>query len=253
VVDRRNLDTLKQELNFQYSGEVSDETAVSIGRRLGAQCIISGYVEPFGDSYRLLIRAIDVQTAQIKAMRNYVIQRNKLLNTLLGKVNVSDEKMYFALRPGFSIHNYSNNNNDDNKNSYSFDIAAQFTYKFNSFIGLQSELFFTADTFAYPVQASMYDTGGNKLYNYDTTYSYSSQSLIIPLMLKATFNPSILSLGVFGGVYIDAPFGKSEYKDSFNVTSMNYKRNILVGRCKHANLQTKHYRIRNYIPIWVYK
>ncbi|MDR2177725.1 MAG: hypothetical protein LBP20_06760, partial [Treponema sp.] len=32
VADRRNLSVIYQELNFQMSGEVSDETAVSVGK-----------------------------------------------------------------------------------------------------------------------------------------------------------------------------------------------------------------------------
>ncbi|MDR1247807.1 MAG: penicillin-binding protein activator LpoB [Treponema sp.] len=35
VVDRRSLELLAQEMAFQLSGEVSDETALAIGRRLG--------------------------------------------------------------------------------------------------------------------------------------------------------------------------------------------------------------------------
>lgn len=39
VVDRRNLAYVYRELNFQMSGEVSDETAVSIGKFLGARYV----------------------------------------------------------------------------------------------------------------------------------------------------------------------------------------------------------------------
>jgi hypothetical protein len=42
VVDRQNLTLIQQEMNFQLSGEVSDESAQEIGRKLGAQSIVSG-------------------------------------------------------------------------------------------------------------------------------------------------------------------------------------------------------------------
>jgi len=42
VVDRQQLDLIRAELNFQMSGEVSDESAQSIGQMLGVQSIMSG-------------------------------------------------------------------------------------------------------------------------------------------------------------------------------------------------------------------
>ena len=65
VVDRTNIALIQQETSFQMSGEVSDETAVSIGQMLGAQVIISGAVSQIGDMYRLRLRSLDVTTAQI--------------------------------------------------------------------------------------------------------------------------------------------------------------------------------------------
>jgi hypothetical protein len=65
VVDRLNLETLQTELNFQMSGTVSDETAQSIGRNIGAQAVISGSLELLGNMYRIRLRAIKVETAEI--------------------------------------------------------------------------------------------------------------------------------------------------------------------------------------------
>jgi TolB-like protein len=70
VVDRRQLDTIRAELNFQYSGEVDDDTMQELGRMAGAQIIISGAVSKIGDLYRLRIRALSVQTASIEGQFN---------------------------------------------------------------------------------------------------------------------------------------------------------------------------------------
>jgi TolB-like protein len=79
VVDRNNLETIRNELNFQLSGDVSDETASSIGKMLGAQAIISGSISAIGSSYRLRIRTISVETAQILGMQNVdVIQDSRI-------------------------------------------------------------------------------------------------------------------------------------------------------------------------------
>jgi hypothetical protein len=66
VVDREQLDTIRAELHFQMSGEVSDESAQSIGQMLGAQSIVSGTVSKVGPLYRIQIKAIAVQTAAVQ-------------------------------------------------------------------------------------------------------------------------------------------------------------------------------------------
>lgn len=84
VVDRANLETIRKELNFQLSGEVSDETAQSIGKKLGAQTIISGGITAIGSSYRLRIRAISVETAQILGMQNVDVAQDSRMAALTG-------------------------------------------------------------------------------------------------------------------------------------------------------------------------
>jgi len=66
VVDRQSLDVIRAELNFQYSGDVSDQSAQAIGQMLGAQAIVSGTVSKIGALYRLQVKAIEVQTAAVQ-------------------------------------------------------------------------------------------------------------------------------------------------------------------------------------------
>ena len=82
VVDRQNLETIRQEMDFQMSGEVSDESAQSIGRKLGAQIIISGSITPLGDLYRLRVRAIEVETAAILGVNSQNIMLDGILASL---------------------------------------------------------------------------------------------------------------------------------------------------------------------------
>ncbi|MDR0455985.1 MAG: CsgG/HfaB family protein [Treponema sp.] len=84
VVDRQNLETIRKEMDFQLSGEVSDETAQSIGKKLGAQTIISGAITAIGNAYRLRIRAISVETAQILGMQNVDVAQDSRLAALTG-------------------------------------------------------------------------------------------------------------------------------------------------------------------------
>ena len=68
VVDRRSLDAVRAETHFQYSGDVDDDSAVSIGRMLGASVVITGSASGTGATRRLRAKALDVQTAEILAM-----------------------------------------------------------------------------------------------------------------------------------------------------------------------------------------
>jgi hypothetical protein len=70
VVDRAQLEQVRAELNFNLSGEVSDQSAQEIGRMLGAQTIVSGSVRKIGSLYRLDVKAIEVQTASIQGQWN---------------------------------------------------------------------------------------------------------------------------------------------------------------------------------------
>jgi TolB-like protein len=67
VVDRRELDLIRQEEQFQSSGDVGDESAVMIGKKLGAQLIGSGSLAAMGNTYRLRIRVLNVESAAIEA------------------------------------------------------------------------------------------------------------------------------------------------------------------------------------------
>jgi hypothetical protein len=68
MVDRKTLDSVREEQNFQMSGEVSDDSAVNIGNMLGANIVITGSITGSGDTQRLTVKALDVKTAKIVTM-----------------------------------------------------------------------------------------------------------------------------------------------------------------------------------------
>jgi hypothetical protein len=83
VVDRQQLNTIRAELDFQMSGEVDDETAQTLGRLAGAQIIVSGAVSKIGDLYRLRVRALKVENAQIEGQFNRNISSNSTIEALV--------------------------------------------------------------------------------------------------------------------------------------------------------------------------
>jgi hypothetical protein len=65
LTNRSEIERLRREQNFQMSGEVEDTTAISIGKIVGADIIITGSVDGEGDLLRLRVRAIETQTARV--------------------------------------------------------------------------------------------------------------------------------------------------------------------------------------------
>lgn len=85
VVTRANLDVIKKEMNFQLSGEVSDETMQQLGAKTGAQTVISGTFKPLGTLYVLDIQAFDVTTATIQDTYRVNVVSDETLELLTKK------------------------------------------------------------------------------------------------------------------------------------------------------------------------
>jgi TolB-like protein len=83
VIDRRELDLIRREQNFQMSGEVSDESAQSIGQLLGAETVMSGSFEVIGNTYRFRIRAIGVKTGSVQYSNSLNIKNDDVLSALM--------------------------------------------------------------------------------------------------------------------------------------------------------------------------
>jgi tetratricopeptide (TPR) repeat protein len=86
VADRRNLEYVYKELNFQMSGEVSDETAVSIGKFLGARYVITGQLVKAGDRYRYRLSGINVETAVQESSTRLNVRNDRILQSLITEV-----------------------------------------------------------------------------------------------------------------------------------------------------------------------
>ncbi|MDR0557024.1 MAG: CsgG/HfaB family protein, partial [Treponema sp.] len=65
---RKSLDRIFEERKFQMSGEVDDDSAISIGKFLGANIVVTGNVSGTGSLRRLRIKALDVLTGEIVSM-----------------------------------------------------------------------------------------------------------------------------------------------------------------------------------------
>jgi len=68
MITRSEIAAIIKEQNFQYSGFVDDNTAVSLGKLLGAQAIIIGDIAGADYTRRLVFRCLDVETGKILAI-----------------------------------------------------------------------------------------------------------------------------------------------------------------------------------------
>jgi TolB-like protein len=83
VVDRAQLEQIRMELNFQFSGEVDDQSALEIGKFIGAQTIVTGTISELGDRYRIRIRALNVETAEVQGQFNSNINPSRTIAALM--------------------------------------------------------------------------------------------------------------------------------------------------------------------------
>jgi TolB-like protein len=218
MVDRRSLTILQEEMNFQLSGEVSDETAQTIGQKLGAQTIISGAVSYLGDFYRLRVQAIEVQSARIQGSQLVNIQPNRLLASLTNRPLTEPEALkilYLGIRSGSSTHFYTLNKSywgdgGDAGPSWTGEAAASLSLQIVPIFAVQTELVFSGDTLT---------VSGNPL------TVLSNANLTIPILGKFTFRPGPFFIALFGGGYFSIPLnvitlymGDKKYEYNTNTT-----------------------------------
>ena len=95
MADRRNLHYIRKELDFQLSGEVSDESAVSIGKFAGAQKIIIGEMIHIGSDYRFRLYVVDVEASTRMGGSNFNVRNDRNLRQLVtaldnGRINTGN-------------------------------------------------------------------------------------------------------------------------------------------------------------------
>jgi hypothetical protein len=85
VVDRANLDRIRQELGFNASGEVSDKSMQEIGQMLGAQALVTGSLTSIADLRRLMFKVIMTETAAVTVQHNADIINDRRVQALIAQ------------------------------------------------------------------------------------------------------------------------------------------------------------------------
>jgi TolB-like protein len=214
VVDRRNLELLQQELHFQMSGEVDEASAQAIGHMLGAQSIISGSLTQVGDTYRMRIQAISVETAQIQYGNTMDVMLDRQLANLLG-IELPEEIppwankwLYIGIRGGGSLGFFTLS--DDVAGEVGgiplgYEAGAHLALQIARHLAIQVEALYGQDSFEYTVK-----DGG------EYRSSFTSRSLMLPALAKLTWRSRRFLFALYGGAYMTLPIGQMDYESDID-------------------------------------
>jgi hypothetical protein len=95
LIDRQNLELIQKELDYQYSGNVDDESVLSIGKQYGPQTLIYGNMTRLGAVYRLVVRATDVERA-VTSIRSATVIPDQRFAALLENPSNSNASVNMA-------------------------------------------------------------------------------------------------------------------------------------------------------------
>ena len=250
VVERnaQNIALMNNEMNYQLSGEVSDETALSLGRKLGAEIIVTGNIKPHADNFLLHIRVIHIETGEILVVTNEVIKSNRELrqfvsvnrNTNQTRNNTQVKNntrtvswhdtewmnnwLYLGGRLGFTPNIYNLNSNIDmNAEAFaSFDLAFQIGLHLTKHFFLQTELIYSSDEVVVIKPEKI---------------SLQSSSLTIPVIAKFGFSHNLFHYAFLGGLAF--PIGLGNLEVEKNGVKQEYEYSIPIGLLLGVNLGVK--------------
>lgn len=75
LVERRDMQSILEEIEFQMSGLASGESATRVGEFLGAQLLLSGTLYGGDENYELFLRLLRVETGEVLAVTKAIVDR----------------------------------------------------------------------------------------------------------------------------------------------------------------------------------
>ncbi len=208
VLDRSNIDAIVSELEFQTSGLVDDDQAVSIGHMLGARMMVVADSSGNVSSHSLDIQLIDVETTLVLKHLTYEIKYDASFLNILegGSSDIGDQRFSIGLRGGVSIG--FNKAHEDmvgtgakpaEKTPMAFVPTLAVFYRFADTLKLQLELSFCRDTGIDVL--GLYDDSTGRLLDVHVSYS----TLDIPVLLSWSFIRRPVEVSALVGAYISLP------------------------------------------------
>ena len=73
MVSRQDFENILNEQSLQAAVDFNDESTARMGRNLGWQTVVFGSVNPMSDSYRLSLRAVEVETGELLGAKSFFL------------------------------------------------------------------------------------------------------------------------------------------------------------------------------------
>ena len=205
LVERRNIEHIMREQNFQYSGYVSDESMISLGKMLGAYAIIVGSGENLADFYRMSFRMLAVETAEVLMLNTINVRYDATMMRILHNQNLSDigsTRFLIGARLGLG---FGINTADvdmvgvgftpNEKSNRTFNSALFGAFKINPHWFIQPEFNFILNN-------------GIEISGQGNTINIEYPTLDIPILVRWNFIQAPVLAGIVLGPYISMPIGK---------------------------------------------
>ncbi|OVE80319.1 hypothetical protein BVY01_00485 [bacterium I07] len=86
VVERTQIGKIVEEHQFQLTGAVSEETAVEIGKLVGANIVVVGSLSKMGETYNILARFVNCQSSEIILSKSGTAQDVNVIGELVSNM-----------------------------------------------------------------------------------------------------------------------------------------------------------------------
>ena len=96
VIERYRLQDLLTEQRLSLSGRVDEDTALEVGQMAGAQYIIHGQVTAIGETVRMDMRAVDVETSEVLEVQKLSDATSELLSLVVRMADLFSRNLQLA-------------------------------------------------------------------------------------------------------------------------------------------------------------
>lgn len=258
VLERKDIQSVLSELEFQTSGLVDDDQAVSIGHMLGATKIVTGRGRNLIDYYRIEIKMIDVATSEVIFQNSYNIKYDKQFSAIIdgNQDAVGVHGFYINALAGIGL-DMSVAHEDivgtgftpEEKPIFGFIGGIELGYDITNRIGIAAG--FEIENNGAKYKGSM--TSHGEVINYNAEIKYTTLDMPLLLCVSVIERPVRLSIEVGG--FVSVPINKAklsypglvESSTSMEIEGINY--GIVGGTALYiplgfgdiiANLRYKH-------------
>jgi len=205
---RAELEVIAKEMNFQLSGDVSDDNIKSLGKKLEADFVLTGSISRVNRGYRLYVKPVTVETAKVFPTASPTIRENDPdLKNYLAEPERKPLRLTAGARAGVSSQLWTLSNDikgDAESPAFAFVPVFHGAFHFTDLFALQTELALSIDKVSYS------GAGAGGMF----TASFESLSLQWPLLARFTFRPDNFSISAFGGIVFNIPLGAMNLNSS---------------------------------------